>query len=180
MTSKSGINKSAVNRLKRDLQREFNRKPLRIPIEPEHRPGRPVPPPVVNNNYSGPVYHGPVVTNYGDHAQIAWDGGTNVSNQNSQTVTAGYEELAQTVAGLLERAGELGLDEPAEAELREAGEEVLAEVVKDEPDKGVVARGIRLLKGTLAAVGAGIDSAVTDESKALAVGAIEQLSNLPF
>jgi hypothetical protein len=58
---RSGINKSAIRKFTRDLQREFDRQgPIRIPVEAEPSPDvqglR-----VAGSPSYGPIYNGPVI-----------------------------------------------------------------------------------------------------------------------
>lgn len=71
----------------------------------------------------------------------------------------------------------LSLDPEDQAETSATSEMVLREVVKPAPDRGVVRRGIIMLKGLLAPVASGISKAVTDESADLAGRLIESLGN---
>lgn len=164
------INKQGIRRLQRDIQRELNKQPLRVPVDAETRHSAPT----VVNHYSAPV-----VTVNGDHAQVSWDGGTNIqSHDQSQRVAEGYEDVAKTLADLLGHLTDLGLSDEDAQDLREAGEQVLAEVTQDEPDRRKVRRGVQVLKGLLAPVATGVSQAVTSESAELAREGFEALSQL--
>ena len=72
MPNNPKINKSGIRKLQRSLQREFDKHPISVPVtaEPSNlahtsRQRATQVPTIINN------YHEPVVTNYGDHAQIA-------------------------------------------------------------------------------------------------------------
>ena len=54
---------------------------------------------------------------------------------------------------------------------------MLAEVTTSTPDRGVVRRGVTMLKGLLAAVAAGVTSGVASESGKLARHLIERLGS---
>jgi hypothetical protein len=64
-----------------------------------------------------------------------------------------------------------------ETEAKEQAETVLAEVIKPDPDKGVVKRGLTMIKGLLAPISAGVSAGVTAESSEAARHAIDALSS---
>lgn len=165
-----------VREIERDFDREFKKRPIRVPLEPEVTPGGVHPQQHVVNHYTGPV-----VTIHGDHAQVAWAGGTNVSHRDqSQTVAPGFEDLARVVAEVLSHADALELGEQDRREMQETGEEILAEVVKVEPDTGTIRRSLRTLKGFLApALASGASAAVSAEAQQAAQAALDALQALP-
>ena len=69
MASDFKINKQGIAKLQRELEREFARNPIRVPIVAEASIGGASGGMVVN-------YNGPVVTVNGDHAQLAWSNDT--------------------------------------------------------------------------------------------------------
>ncbi|QCP08433.1 hypothetical protein [Micrococcus luteus] len=181
MTRRSGVDRNAIRRIARQIERDFNkefeRRPLRIPVEHEIAPGSPQPHPHVVNHYAGPV-----VTINGDHAQVAWNGGTNIGHrEESQTVTPGFEQVAKVVSDVLAQADALELEEDERLELQQTGEEILTEVVKEEPDTGAIRRTLRTLKGFLApALTAGASAAVSTEAQEAAQAAFDAIQALSF
>lgn len=85
------INKQAIAKIQRDLQREFDKHPIHVPVNANTPAGfGHVLPTTVNH------YHAPVVTVHGDHAQVAWGDGSITQGQGDVSqVTEGYEALAQ-------------------------------------------------------------------------------------
>ncbi|MFE6254563.1 hypothetical protein [Agromyces sp. NPDC057865] len=115
---------------------------------------------------SSQVFNGPVVVVSGSHVNVAFDKGK-ISQQ--QPVSPGYEQLAQAVGDALKAIEAThGLDPDERENAREASAAVLGEVVKPDPDRSIVKRGLAMLRGTLqAAIAAG--------AGAVAKGLIEQL-----
>lgn len=62
---------------------------------------------------------------------------------NTQQIAPGFEDIARAVAGTLERLGQLGLTDEERDDAEVSGREVLEEVVRPEPDEGVVRRRLR-------------------------------------
>jgi len=170
------INKRGIQQISREIEREFAKNPVRIPIEADPS-GFALTPAVTVNNY-----HGPVVTVTGDHSQLAWNNGTvNQTQQRVEQIAPGYEDLARTLTDLLANLTVLKLGEDDDAGVRDNVETVLSEVVKGTPDQGVIKRGLTMIKGLLAPIAAGIGAAVTAESTEVARHLIETLgNNLPL
>ena len=100
---------------------------------------------------------------------------------NSTTVTAGYEDIAQLVGELVDqRLPLLGLKDADRQDVIEGAEVVLGEVVKDEPDRTIIRRALTTMRGVLASVFAGVNQAVTDESAELARTAFDQIGASGF
>lgn len=161
------INKRAIAKFQNDIQREFDKKPIKVPInaDPARTSGA-----AVNH------YHGPVVTVNGGQAQVAWGDGTITQGQDDiSQVTVGYEDVAHIVSEILTNLDSLSLSKEDNQDARENAEAILAEVVKAEPDKGVVRRGATMLKGLMASAMTGVNQAVTAESAEYARDAIEAL-----
>lgn len=170
------INKQAIRKMTQEIEREFAKNPVRIPLEADHRAVS-LPAATTVNNYNGPV-----VTVNGDHAQIAW-GNQNVEQiqERSEQVAPGYEKLAQLLTDIMASLPNFALGKTDEAEVRTSANAVLQEVVKSEPDQSVVRRGVVFLKGLLAPIGAGLVKAATDETAESAREVIDALgSSLPF
>lgn len=170
MASGFKINKQAIRKMTRELEREFAKNPVRVPLQADASDVRLPAATTINN------YHGPVVTVTGDGAQLAWDNHDVTQGQtNVQQVATGYEEVADLVTRLLAGLVTFELDPEDQAELVEASETILHETVKDQPDRGVVRRGVTMLKGLLAPVASGISKAVTDETAEMARDVITSL-----
>lgn len=173
MASGFKINKQAIRQMTREIEKEFAKNPVRIPLEASSSGIRNSSATTVNN------YHGPVVTVTGDHAQIAWGNAT--SNQNQERVeqiAPGFEKLAGTIAELLTRLETIGLDDEDSKEIRSNADEVLKEVVKDNPSPTVIRRGLIMIKGLLAPLSAGASKVATEESAKAARSIIEALGDV--
>lgn len=169
------INKSVIRKMTRDLRREFDKHPIKVPVETDqpHVSGYFTSPATTINNYNGPVVH-----IEGDHAQLAWNNDSVTQNQNRvEDIAAGYEELAQVLTSLLAGLNALGLSASDDTELRENVETVLGEVTNAEPNQGVIKRSVTMLKGLLAAVAAGVSAGVSAESQEFARTIIDALGN---
>jgi hypothetical protein len=170
MASGFKINKRGIRQMTREIEREFAKNPVRVPLQVDPS-GVQLPPATTVNNYNGPV-----VTVTGDHAQISWNNHDVTQSQEvAEQVSPGYEELADLVTRLLASLHELTLGPDDETEARATSETILREVVKAEPDKGIVKRGVTMLKGLLAPVASGVTKAVTQESADVAQKMIESL-----
>jgi hypothetical protein len=170
------INKQGIRQFTREIEREFAKNPVRIPVEADPN-GVVLPSASTVNNYFGPV-----VTSNGDNAQIAWGNGAVHQSQNVvEQITPGYEAVARLVTDLLANLDAFALPEDDAAEARVNADAVLSEVVKENPDQGMIKRGVTMLKGLLAPIAAGVGGAVTEESSSAAGHIIEELgSSLPF
>lgn len=128
--------------------------------------GRPPQEPPARTTYNAPV----VIVN-GDHAQVAF--GNQSVTQNAQPVAAGYDELAKAIGAVLERIDQL---DPDDRELAaESGREVLTELVKAEPDRSVLKRGVTHLRGVLAPL---VTPAVAGAGEGLATWAQTMIEGL--
>mgnify|MGYP003414671679 FL=1 len=172
MASGFKINKQGIRQMTREIEREFAKNPVRVPLQADST-GVQLPPATTVNNYNGPV-----VTVTGDHAQVAWNNhDVTQSQEKIEQVAPGYEELADLVTRLLASLPSLTLDPDDETEAPDTSETILREVVKAEPDRGIVKRGVTMLKGLLAPVSSGVSKAVTQESADLARQMIESLGS---
>lgn len=160
----------------REIEREFARNPVRIPLEAERPRG------VVTNSTTVNNYNGTVVTVNGDHAQLAWDADhIRQTKERTEEIAPGYEQLAQIVFTLLKELPNLPLDEDDKADARDNADVILGEVVKPEPETSVVKRSATFLKGLLAPVAAGVATGTTDEMADVTRQIIGGLSGaLPF
>lgn len=167
------INKRAIAKLQKDIQREFDKRPVEVPINTDMATRSRAPQPSTVNHY-----HAPVVTVNGGQAQVAWGDGTiKQQQQDVSQVAEGYQELARIIADILAKLDNLPLTEEDNQYTRENAEALLTEVVKAEPDKGVVRQGVTLVKGLLASITTGVNQAVTAQSADYARETIEALGN---
>ncbi|MGA5537350.1 hypothetical protein [Mycolicibacterium nivoides] len=172
MASGFKINKQGIRQMTREIEREFAKNPVRVPLEVDAS-GVHLPPATTVTNYNGPI-----VTVTGDHAQLAWNNREVAQAQlSAEQVAPGYEVLADLVTRLLASTARFGLDSGDEVEVRVNSDAILREVVKSEPDEGVIKRGVTMLKGLLAPIASGIGKAVTQESTDVAKQMIESLVN---
>lgn len=133
--------------------------------------------PRVSNIHYGPVFHGSA-----QGAQIAWNNGSVVQGGGDvkQTVSQGYEGLADTIVTLLQNLPVLGLTEIDQGQATTAANEVLVEVTAEAPDPGAIRKAVAALKGYLAPVAMGLATGAGEGAKELAHEAIQNLGNLPF
>lgn len=175
--ARSGINRRGIKKLTRDLQKEFDKNPVSVPIE--GRPhGRTASMRPATVNYNAPV----TFVEAGDHAQIAWGNDSVVQGQEKRTEVAhGFEDLAHILTIVRQESGRIGLRDTEKKALDDHTEALLREVTKESPDGGLVQRGVLMVKGLLAPVASGVGQGVTTETADLTRGLIEQLgSALPM
>lgn len=118
------------------------------------------------------IYRGPVVqVTAGDHAQIAW-GNRDVIQTTRTEIARGFEDLARALTATLRLLPDLDLDDEDRQAAVETADELLAELVQEEPNRPLVRRGLAAVRGLLApAITAGANSAATTAGRSL----IEQL-----
>jgi hypothetical protein len=168
------INKQAIAKMMRDIQREFDKHPIRVPIETD---GSKLPTGATFGNtvYNGPVFHGDA-----NGAQLAW--GSHMVNQtqnHSQQIAPGFEAIANAVVRTLEQLPAVGLAEHDQQDADEAARAVLTEVTQPQPDRGKIRRALSALKGLLAPVALGLAAGTAEGAQEWAKTAIEQLG-IPF
>lgn len=157
--ARDGIDRRALDKFVNNLQREFDKRPIRIAVEADVPELPHVGSGTTVNNYNGPVFNGDV-----SGAQIAWNNETVTQNQqNTSTVAPGYEALAKFVTDLLPQLPQLGLDRQDLQDAEAAASDVLAEITQPEPEPGRVRRTINTLKGALlTGTASGLSSAAGD------------------
>jgi len=130
---------------------------------------------VAGNKYTGPVFHGSA-----NGAQVVMNS-TNVHQtaNPAKDVAPGFEALAEAVVKTLEGLAGVGLPGDDLADARAAGEAVLTEVTKPEPDRGVVRRCLAGLRGFLTPVATRLSAGAAEGTQEWARTAIEQLGT-PF
>ena len=165
------INQRGIEEFTQALQREFDKRPIHVPVLGANFEAAQYPVEATINNY-----HGPVVTVHGDNAQLAW-GNETVDQQHNHVddIAPGFEELAAQVATILASLPSLGLAEEEQAEVKSQGEQLLKEVTKKTPDVGIIRRSIVMIKGLLAAVASGIREGISQESADAARSVIKGL-----
>ncbi|MEU5264667.1 hypothetical protein [Amycolatopsis sp. NPDC021455] len=175
----SGIDKRGIRKMQRELEKEFAKRPIRIPVEMQTTdlPSIGMGPTNVTN-YHGPVFNGDMTG-----AQVAWGNKTVTQNQQnaSSTVTPGYEALAKLVTDLLQQLPQVGLTESELRDAEEAGNEVLLEITGPEaPEPGRLRRALRGLRGILAPIATGVVKGTAAGAEDWAKAGIEALSNITF
>ncbi len=179
----SGIDKRAIAKMMKDIQREFDKHPIRVPLQtkgPRFQRSGP-------GFYSGgieergiTVYNGPVIQGSADGAQLAWGNQTvNQTVNRTEQIAPGFEAIAQAVVGTLEQLPGAGLSEEDQADAEATANEVLVEVTQPDPDRGTIRRALSALKGYLAPVATGLAQGGGEGAQEWAKTAIEQLGT-PF
>ncbi|HEY3878999.1 MAG TPA: hypothetical protein VGM12_10415 [Trebonia sp.] len=170
----SGINKQEIARMMRDMQKEFDRHPIRVPVQADL-------PELPDISHGTTVtYNGPVIYGNAKGAQLAWNNGA-VSQSHAgepQQITEGFEALATVVAEILRQLPATGLSGEDQAIAAEAGNEILAQITQPVPEHGKLKRAAATLRGVLVqlaiAAETGVGQAVTEWVKA----AVKHLSTL--
>lgn len=155
--SGTGIDRAAIARFMNDLQNEFNRHPIQVPVNADQ--------PELSRGAT--IYNGPVIFGDANGAQLAWNShSVSQSGKDSQPIAPGMEPIAEAVIAVLQRLSEIDLAADDEALANEAGDSVLAAVTQPTPDLGTIRRGLTLLKGSLShlaiAAQAGVDAEVAE------------------
>lgn len=121
------------------------------------------------------INNGPVIYGDANGAQLAWNNRGDVTQNRDevQQIAPGFEPLARTVADLLKQLPKFDLDADAQQEVREVANEVLAEVVRTNPEPRKLRRAVAALKGFLMPIVVGAASA---EARELAQQGIHQLT----
>lgn len=167
--ARSGINKRGIGRFVKDIQKEFDKHPIMLSVEPE-------PPDVAGFGSTTTNYYGPVIHGSADGAQLAWGNQTAHQTQKQvEQIAPGFEALAQAVASTLEQLAAVGLPMEDVEDAETLATEVLAEVVQPVPDRGKIRRAVAALKGFLAPVATGVATGTADGAQEWARAAIEQL-----
>jgi hypothetical protein len=163
------INKQAIARMTREIQREFDKHPISVPIQADA--------PELHHRGTT-VYNGPVVNVHGDRAQIAW-GNRDVhqGSKEQQEIAPGFEAITQALVSTLEHLAEVGLNNEDRITAEDAASDVLSEVTKEHPDRGVIKRGIAIVKGILAPFALGAQAGMSDSAREWAKTAVEQLTS---
>jgi hypothetical protein len=174
--TKVTINKRGIAKMMRDIQKEFDKHPIKVPVnveEPDLSTGHAVPGHTTINY--GPVIHGGA-----DGAQLAWNNSGTVNqaqNSGEQQITPGFELLAQALISTREGLPGLGLADEDLTDAQAAADDALAEVTQSEPDRSKLRRAVAALKGLLAPIATGLAAGVSAGAQDFARTAIEQLGS---
>jgi hypothetical protein len=168
------INKRGVERFTQELQKEFDKHPIRLGVQT----GLPELPDIAHGTTV--TYNGPVIFGSADGAQLAWNNGAVRQSHNgeSQQIAEGFEALANIVAEILRQLPATGLDEEDQALAVETGNELLAELIQPSPELGKVKRTAAMLRGVLAPLAIAAESGAAQAVTEWAKTAIEHLSRL--
>ena len=163
------INRREIAKMAREMQHEFDKHPIKVPVEADT--DGVVPPTGAITNYHVQVH--------GDGAQLAMGNQSVVQNQVNapQQIAPGFELIAKAVANTLQQLGAAGLPPQDQTDAEDAAQEVLAEVVSDEPDPGRIRRGLNTLKGLLSPVSLGVQTGAAEGAQEWATTAIQQLGD---
>lgn len=105
------INKRGIERFTRELQKEFDKHPIRVDVGTG-------PPELPDISHGATVtYNGPVIFGSADGAQLAWNNGAVCQSRTgeSQQIAEGFEALANVVAEILRQLPATGLDNKDQA-----------------------------------------------------------------
>lgn len=160
--SKVRINRAEIARMTGEIQREFDKHPIRVPVTAD----KPIiaghdPHATCQYGHQQPVgptyhYHGPVFLGSAEGAQIAWNNKeVHQSQQRTEQVTPGYEAIAAAVAKVLEGLPASGLSDEEVTDATDAGEAILQEIVKPQPDRSKLRRALATLRGFLYPIATG-------------------------
>jgi hypothetical protein len=151
------IDKTAIEKFMRELQAEFDKYPIQMPVNAEH--------PELNLP-AATIYNGPVFYGNAEGAQVAWGNSSVVQNSSKKPVAEGYETLAESVVDILRQLPAAGLDPEDDELANESSEAILAAVTEASPDRGTIKRSVALLTGVLTRLAlagqSGANAAVTD------------------
>jgi hypothetical protein len=173
--ARDGINRQAIAKMMRDIQREFDKHPIRVPVETDGPALPPTGAAFGHTVYNGPVFHGDA-----NGAQLAWGNQTVKQTQNqTQQIAPGFEAIATAVVRTLEQLPAVGLAAHDQQDAEGAAREILTEVTQSEPDRGKIRRALTALKGFLAPVAIGLAAGAGEGAQEWARTAIDQLGT-PF
>lgn len=168
------INKQGIARMTRDMQKEFDRHPIRVPVQADL-------PELPDISHGATVtYNGPVIYGSADGAQLAWNNGAVSQSQAGEPaqIAEGFEALASIVAEILRQLPATGLSGEDQEIAAEAGNEILVQLTQPVPEPGKIKRAAATLRGVLVqlaiAAETGVGQAVTEWAKE----AVKHLSTL--
>lgn len=171
------INKRGIEKMMREMQREFNKHPIRVQVEADDLG----PPSGVGNAPGGVTnYYGPVVQVNGNRAQVAWGDSVSQNQDGAQEVAHGYEALAAAVVEIRRGFHDAGLEDDERREAEAAADDLLREITVPSPEAARVRRSATLLKGFLASILAGGGENIGESAAEWALTGIRQLDSLPL
>jgi hypothetical protein len=165
------IYRREIARMTREIQREFDRHPSRVPVRadgPEFPPGA----------RRTTIYNGPVI--YGNA-----DGAPGATRRSARPATGvsrsrpDSKRLRRPVVSTLEQLPVAGLSIEDQRDADGAARQVLAEVVQPDPDRRKIRRALSAMKGLLAPLATGLVEGAGDGAHEWAKTAIERLG-APF
>jgi hypothetical protein len=170
--ARSGINKQEIARMMREIEREFNKYTIKVPVEVEQ-----LKLPKGFSTGGTTIYNGPVIHGNANGAQLAWSNSTVHQTQaRTEQIAPGFEAIAQAVVSTLKGLPTAGLPDEDLHDAEAVVEEALAEITQPEPDRGKLRRAVAALKGLLAPIAAGLASGgAQGTAQEWAKTAIEQL-----
>lgn len=170
--SNVSINRQGIAQFLNEIQREFDRNPIKIPVQADSDISSPGLTQGCTTIYNGPVIHGDA-----NGAQLAW-GNRDVHQHRDKTeqIAPGYEAVAQAMVKVLEQLTSSGIPDEDQQDVELAANEVFAEITQPEPDHGKIRRAVSVIKGALAPVAMGFVKGSATGADEWARTAIEQLS----
>lgn len=162
--TKVTINKQGIARMMRDIQKEFDKHPIKVPIN--------INGPDLRTSYAvqghTTINYGPVIHGSADGAQLVWNSNGTVNqtqNPGEQRIAPGLELLAQALVSTREGLASLGLADEDLVEAQSAANSALAEVTEAEPDRGRLRRAVTALKGVLAPIATGLTAGASEGAR---------------
>jgi hypothetical protein len=102
------------------------------------------------STYHGPVFHGDV-----NGAQLAWNNNSVTQNNNRiEQVAPGYEALAKAMTEVMSLVPGMNLSVEGHEDVEAASNEIVAEIVRDEPRPGPIRRALTVLRTRFTAIAA--------------------------
>jgi hypothetical protein len=120
-------------------------------------------------------YYGAVVQGNADGAQFAWNNQQVTQNSSGGVVNNNFKEFAEIIESILSSLPQYELSADDASDARDVADEILAEVVKPEPDPRFLRRARASIIGFLAPVAAGASTGAGEGAQQLARQAIESL-----
>jgi hypothetical protein len=169
--SNVSINRQGIAQFLNEIQREFDKHPIKIPVQADSG----ISPHSISQG-STTIYNGPVIHGDANGAQLAW-GNRDVQQQRETTeqIAPGYEAVAQAMVKILEQLASSGIPDEDQRDVETAANEVFAEITRPEPDRGKLRRAVSVIKGALAPVAMGLVKGSATGADEWARTAIEQL-----
>lgn len=158
------INKRGIREMSKELEREFAKHPITIPVQAE---GSPRPISVVN-------HHAPVIYGGVSNSSMVWGNGQANLSQNSQT-GAGQEDLVSALERILKQMPRDQLPAEDVEDLEAASSQVLEEVRSSQPEQAHAKRGLRTMLRILNPIAQGLQAGASEGAQSWARDAIQSL-----